>query len=149
MFQIRLLSSTRVHLLRRARIGDLIESHDVSAFRAPFGKAWHVLGSRQLQPMRIEVRGALEDADADIARQLADALLADLPLITHLLVNEHAIPVMGGGGEVVVTPTLRGYAVSVGLLAVATTFGSPPPALLGPWALQFDNPAGMTHAQVL
>lgn len=109
--QIIVSAGSRQHTLKRARLGELLTTTDLTAFRAPFGTAWHKVGTGRADPELLPITGAVEGATlADSATQL-QALLADLPAATRLSIGRWDIDVLGSTGLVSVTPTLAGWQV--------------------------------------
>lgn len=113
---IQLIHPTGALTLKRARLPELLEEHDVTTFRAPFGTTWHKAGTGHPRPASITVRGVLEGATPTETDDLLDELHAVLPTVTHVWAGDWMIPVHGGGGRLVATPTLRGWAVEAALL---------------------------------
>lgn len=113
---IQLIHPTGALTLKRARLPELLEEHDVSTFRAPFGTTWHKAGTGQPRPAPGTIRGVLEGATPTETDDLLDELHAILPTVTHVWVGDWMIPVHGGGGRLTATPTLRGWAVEAPLL---------------------------------
>lgn len=123
--------------LKRARLPEILEEHDVSTFRAPFGTTWHKAGTGQARPASMTVRGVLEGATPTETDDLLDELHVILPSVTHVWAGNRMIPVHGGGGRLTATPTLHGWSVTLELAM----------SMDAPWALppyRFDFSADFT-----
>lgn len=110
---IELIHPSGALTLKRARLPELLEEHDVSTFRAPFGTTWHKAGTGNPRPASMTIRGVLEGATPTETDDLLDELHAILPTVTHVWVGDWMIPVHGGGGRLVAAPTLRGWSVEL------------------------------------
>lgn len=110
---IQLIHPSGALTLKRARLPELLEEHDVSTFRAPFGTTWHKAGTGHPRPLSMTVRGVLEGATPNEADDLLDELHAILPTVTHLEVGDWRVATSAGGGALVAAPTLRGWSVEV------------------------------------
>jgi|GEM_PF-2371795 peptidoglycan/xylan/chitin deacetylase (PgdA/CDA1 family) len=121
---IALRGPSGVHTLARARLSDAVAEYDVDAFRSPFGTKAHRVGTTQpLSPIR-QISGVIERADIDAAADALAALLHDLPALDRMGIGIWTAKVNGAAGAVVVTPTLRGWSVTFGLVET-----------VGPWVM--------------
>lgn len=113
-------------VLTRANVPEASRDYDVAAFRAPFGRRWHRLGTGQRRPSLLRVTGVIEDADPAAAIAARDAALAALPNVTRVDVGDWQIAVAGAAGGVPVTRTDRGYRLTAHLVEALEAWQAAP-----------------------
>lgn len=114
-------AGTRMHTLKRVRLGELSIETDLGAFRAPFGTKWHRLGAGHAAPELIDLSGAVEGTTPTESKQLLNALLADLPNAAFLALGAWELPVLGNTGATTTTPTLAGWRIQFTLIRAEVT----------------------------
>lgn len=115
--EIHLTGSAGTVILKRAKLEAMGVEYDLSAFRAPYGTAWHVVGTGHPHPATLHVSGVLEGATSANSDALHATALDALPAVTTLLVGAWSVPVAGVTGTLVSTPTLRGWRLEADLIA--------------------------------
>lgn len=124
--ELHLTGGATTVVLRRAQIEAMGVEYDLAAFRAPFGAAWHQVGTGHPRPATIRVSGVLEGATSGDSDALLTAALEALPNVTALLVAAWSIPVAGVTGPVPASPTLRGWRITADLVATPTDWSAAP-----------------------